>query len=262
MDNHVLSWGLGQFGELGLGRDELEVTNPRLIDSLLKYSVIKIACGNGFSVFVTKNGLVLTCGSHSSGCLGHPNKEDLFEPRLINSLINVNILEVSSGTDYVVVISIDGFAWAWGNNRNGKLGIHDTRPMVPVPARVVVPEGVRFMKVFCGADATAFLDHLGNLWLCGSNEHNKLALNRVSMFGTRPMSFVKSPHRVRLAGKSKCSQVAFAHRHTLFLHENGSLVAAGNNQEGQLGRRHIRPVLKAVYCTAIPRYHQVKVGGP
>jgi hypothetical protein len=44
-------------------------------------------CGDGFSVFGSDNGLVLTCGDGSTGCLGHGDWSSITRPRLIEALL-------------------------------------------------------------------------------------------------------------------------------------------------------------------------------
>ena len=258
MDNRVYSWGVGSNGELGLGKQTLHTTSPCLIESLRNYSILKIAAGQGFSVFVAKNGMVFTCGSHQSNCLAHKENEDLFVPKLVNSLLKENIFDVSCGANHVVAISSEGMASAWGNNEHGKLGIAELRPLAIEPTKVVVPDNVKFKKVFCGPEATALLDYMGNLWLCGSNRFNKLALNRSSLFGSRIVQSAYAPQRARLPGQCKTNHVAFGHHHTLFFMENGKIVAAGYNQNGQLGVQHIGPVSHPSW-SYMPRHHKMKV---
>lgn len=261
MDNKVYSWGVGPNGELGLGKHVTSADTPCLVESLRNYSIHKIASANGFNVFVTKNGLLLTCGSRRSNCLAHKTNEDLFEPKLVNSLIKVNIFDVSCGGDHVVAISQDGLAYAWGSNEYGKLGIQDLCPIVAEPVRVPVPDNVKFKKVFCGSDATALIDYLGNVWVCGNNGYNKLSLNRVTIFGSNLISFSSYLQRSNLPSKSKTCHISFGPKHTLFFQENSKILAAGCNENGQLGVQHTKPVMRAT-CCSIPRHHKIKVSFP
>ena len=47
----------------------------------------RACCGEGFSVFVSDRGIVLTCGDGSKGCLGHGDWSPAYRPRLIESLL-------------------------------------------------------------------------------------------------------------------------------------------------------------------------------
>jgi len=52
----------------------------------------RVCCGDGFSVFGSDNGLVLTCGDGSMGCLGHGDWSSVNRPRLIEALLRYNIV--------------------------------------------------------------------------------------------------------------------------------------------------------------------------
>ncbi|KAJ6220097.1 hypothetical protein RDWZM_005909 [Blomia tropicalis] len=257
MDNNIFVWGNGSNGQLGLGRMIQKVDTPRSIESLRNYSIHKVAAGHGFSVFVTKNGLVLTCGSAKSDCLGHHEKEDLFEPKLLNSLIKVNIFDVSCSANHVVVISSDGIAYAWGHNEYGKLGLGELKPMVIEPTQISVPSNVKFKKVFCGSDSTALLDYLDHVWMCGNNEFNKLALNKINLLSSHIISFSNVPLKVKLPGNAKSSHVALSRKHSLFFKMNNKVLAVGCNQEGQLGQQNVEEVTKVVW-SIIPKHQRIK----
>ena len=47
----------------------------------------RACCGDGFSIFASDNGIVLTCGEGSSGCLGHGDTLSCYRPRLIETLL-------------------------------------------------------------------------------------------------------------------------------------------------------------------------------
>ena len=49
----------------------------------------RACCGEDFSVFGSDNGLVLTCGGGSSGCLGHGDWSMDLRPRLIEALLRL-----------------------------------------------------------------------------------------------------------------------------------------------------------------------------
>lgn len=52
-------------------------------ESLLIYNIIRCAAGDGFSVFLNRNGLIYTCGDGRQGCLGHGNWNSILRPTII-----------------------------------------------------------------------------------------------------------------------------------------------------------------------------------
>lgn len=55
-------------------------------------NVFRVCCGENFSVFGSDNGLVLTCGDGSNGCLGHGDWASIPKPRLIEALLRLKIV--------------------------------------------------------------------------------------------------------------------------------------------------------------------------
>ncbi|ELU02879.1 hypothetical protein CAPTEDRAFT_99536, partial [Capitella teleta] len=72
LKSSVLCWGSLTHGQLGLGGLEEEtVTLPREIRSFCNVEVVHIACGLQHTLFVKKDGRVLSCGNNDYGQLGH-----------------------------------------------------------------------------------------------------------------------------------------------------------------------------------------------
>ena len=49
--------------------------------------VFRACCGDGFSVFASDNGIIMTCGDGLQGCLGHGDRASTSKPRLIEALL-------------------------------------------------------------------------------------------------------------------------------------------------------------------------------
>ncbi len=61
-----------------------------------------------------------------------------------------------------------GEIYAWGLGDYGALGIGEFKSK-NIPTKVLVTANIKSMS--CGAMHTAFLDHEGNTYMCGSNEY-------------------------------------------------------------------------------------------
>lgn len=88
-----------------------------------------MGCGDGFSVFGSDNGIVMTCGDGSNGCLGHSDWSSASRPRLIEALLSVDVTALACGASHVVAVGSDGEVFAWGNNQHGQLGITNEENM-------------------------------------------------------------------------------------------------------------------------------------
>jgi len=48
-----------------------------------------VGAGDGFSVFVSGSGMLMTCGDGSFGCLGHSDWNNLSKPKLIGNPVSI-----------------------------------------------------------------------------------------------------------------------------------------------------------------------------
>ena len=55
------------------------------VETLKGKSITKVCAGDGFSVFASDNGIVMTCGDGSSGCLGHGDWNSTAKPKLLGN---------------------------------------------------------------------------------------------------------------------------------------------------------------------------------
>lgn len=238
----VFSWGTGAEGQLGLGESIAQtVSQPRCVDALRNRSIVHVCCGQGFSVFVSKNGLVMTCGDYRTACLGRAEAVHSFAPKLVDALLSADVSSVSCGTNHVSVVTGDGKAFSWGHNTYGKLGIGSNQAVAEVPTSVVFPEEVVIKSVYCGHDCTAFVDRSGSVWVCGNNEFNKLGLNEKTKFRTTKVSAKGVPTKLKWI-RHRVHSVSLGKTHSAFVIEGGKAITSGNNREAQLGLGHVRPV--------------------
>ena len=213
---------------------------PKCIEALRNRSIVHICCGQGFSVFVSKNGLVMTCGDYRTGCLGRADTTSCFTPKLVDALLSSDISCVSCGTNHVSVVTGDGKVFSWGHNTYGKLGVGSNQAIAEVPTNVPFPEGVIIKNVFCGHDCTAFVDNNGSVWVCGNNDFNKLGLNYKTNFRTIKLSHKAVPTKLRWI-KHRVYSISLGRTHSAFVIEDGKVITSGNNREAQLGLGHGRP---------------------
>ena len=84
-----------------------------------------VCCGANFTVFVTDNGIVMTCGLGEQGCLGHGDWNNSSKPNLIEGLLSFDVTSVSCGPTHVAVVTSDGVVFSWGCGADGRLGLGD-----------------------------------------------------------------------------------------------------------------------------------------
>ena len=78
----VFTWGDGRRGQLGHGELETWRSRPEAVESLKAKSITKVGAGDGFSVFASDNGILMTCGDGTLGCLGKIRLEMIYHTNI------------------------------------------------------------------------------------------------------------------------------------------------------------------------------------
>ena len=236
----VFTWGEGKKGQLGHGELEAWRSKPQCVEALKGKSITRVGAGDGFSVFSSDNGIVMTCGDGSFGALGHGDWNSCARPMLIEQLLSVDVVDVGCGSEHVVVVGGRGDIYSWGRGQSGRLGLNSEDDQCAPREVEMKTEDIYITNVECGKDGTIFISHEGELYACGSNESNKLGLNDQSGWifsGEVKQTLV--PTRLKSV-KQKIISVSMGPEHTACLTENGHVVTFGRNSDGQLGRGHTR----------------------
>ncbi|XP_043193950.1 serine/threonine-protein kinase Nek8-like [Amphibalanus amphitrite] len=180
----------------------------------------------------------MTCGDGTYGCLGHGNWNNINTPKLVESLLTVDVAAIACGRRHVVVVGGGGEVYSWGQGQGGQLGLGHEEDC-SLPQEVTIPDDQVVENVRCGGDGTIFITQQGTLLACGSNERNKLGLNArrglmQSMGRGAEVEKALLPTPVKSV-TSKIIDVSMGPHHTVALTENGHLVSFGRSSEGQLG---------------------------
>lgn len=193
-------------------------------------------------MFVSDNGLLLSCGSGQYGCLGQGDRNDCLKPKLIESLLQEDVVHVSCGPHHVAAVCSAGGVFTWGENSAGQLGL-GTNANRFSPSKANMSSLIRY--AVCGVDGTMLITDGGNLLAAGSNADNKLGLNcRVGFlmamktwFNLKEMTVDEVNHftPVRLMSKHRAVDISLGLRHTAVVTETGSVLTLGYNHDGQLG---------------------------
>lgn len=136
MKNQLYTWGKGSYGRLGLGFT-IDSLKPEHVEEFSSLTVEDVELGayHGFAIWNDKN--VYAWGGCTNGKLGIRGKSsgNLILPKPIPSFSNKKITEISAGPYHTLCINSKGSLFAWGNARQGKLGI-ESRGWKEVPTLV------------------------------------------------------------------------------------------------------------------------------
>uniref|UniRef100_A0A1L8DT79 Putative hect e3 ubiquitin ligase n=1 Tax=Nyssomyia neivai TaxID=330878 RepID=A0A1L8DT79_9DIPT len=123
----IFAWGKNNCGQLGLN-DDKHHPFPEQIRALRSLGVRHIACGDDFSVFLTGDGRVFTCGLGSYGQLGHGGSNNEITPRMVLELAGSTITQVCCGKKHTLAfVPSRGRIYGFGLGHSGQLGMTNPR---------------------------------------------------------------------------------------------------------------------------------------
>ena len=247
-DMRVFAAGKNWSGQLGTGDKHYRNDLCPISTGPWDNSTTMIACGACFSVILTQDGSVRTCGAYTSMSLGvkRPNTvlpgvgyvcQDIMEPTLIdacnpalaNSAPQLPRVEfIAAGGQHVLAIA-EGTLFSWGQNCCGQLGtgegsFQDRIQPVSIGGEDVFGCHVRLAAA--NEHHSLVLTENRQLWAFGNSEQGRLGLT----FDTfRPSKFVMSPRMVDSAhfGTRRIACIAAGKGHCGVLTDDGSLYTWG-----------------------------------
>lgn len=172
---------------------------PRFLPFSLENPVKSVSCGAKFSIFVTKQGDVWSCGAGECGQLGTGRCTKREVPTIVPFPQGIQIVDSACGWGHVIVTSVNSEVFAWGLNKHGQLGLGDTLTRHQ-PVRL--PD-CSLATVYANGYSSAGISSAGRLftWGCG----NKFRL----MQGNN--SHISAPTEVTSLGSSNLvSSFAFS----------------------------------------------------
>lgn len=222
----VFSCGQNSYGELGLGDVNMRKAFTR-ITNLDDKGIMSIGAGNEHSLFVTKEGKLITAGYNDNGQCGVGNNQQVRNPTVVQSLEDEEIqhVHVYNGCEHTVAVTKEGKVYAFGYNYRGQLGLGSTNSEpTPRPIRALLSRKV--ILAACSYHHTVFLCHDGSVFSCGRNDSGQL--------GHGDTLDKKIPQPVLTAPKNITS-ISCGQFHTVACTAQGVVYACGKNDYGQLG---------------------------
>ncbi|KAJ2952078.1 hypothetical protein O0L34_g4345 [Tuta absoluta] len=165
----VYGWGRNTHGQLGL-QDRDNKCYPSHLKTLRNVKVCHIACGEDFTVFLTLDGGVFSCGAGEYGQTGHGTTKDELVPRKIMELMGSTVTQIACGRRHLLC-RVGERVLACGYGARGQLGCpHVAFSLVPTPVPFAPGDDSPFtpdlfrgpMKVFAGWDHSFLLLNGGN----------------------------------------------------------------------------------------------------
>ena len=87
--------------------------------------LFRVECGGEFSIFISDNRIIMSCGRGDHGALGHgpASLDNCTKPKIIEELLSQDTVGVACGEAHVVAITSEGGGiFTWGDGKHGCLG--------------------------------------------------------------------------------------------------------------------------------------------
>jgi hypothetical protein len=121
----VYAWGSNYYEQIGNGCNSDQLI-PIKVKGFSNERVVMISCGSRHSMALTECGHVYSWGSNECGQLGIGNTAHSNEPKFVVVIVenkcNVFIEKISCGSFHSLLLSRDGYIYAFGWNTSGELG--------------------------------------------------------------------------------------------------------------------------------------------
>ncbi len=135
------------------------------------------------------------------------------------------VTAVAAGAEHTLALLADGKVMAWGANHDGQLGAEEEGFASSVPVEVVGLTA-KATAIAAGAGHSLALLSNGTVMAWGDNENGQLGTGATA-------EAVETPAAVR--GLTNVKAIAAGGESSLALLDNGTVMAWGNNESGQLG---------------------------
>ncbi|XP_022156645.1 E3 ubiquitin-protein ligase HERC2-like isoform X2 [Momordica charantia] len=239
----IFSWGEESGGRLGHGV-EVDVSHPKIIDTLSGMNVELVACGEYHTCAVTISGDLYTWGdgTHNYGLLGHGSEVSHFIPKKVSGQMEgIRVSYISCGAWHTAAVTSAGQLFTFGDGSFGALG-HGDHITSNIPREVESLTGLRTIRVACGVWHTAAVVEIfnelsdsgtsanpssGKLYTWGDGDKDRLG------HGDNEPRLV--PECVAALIEENICQVACGHNLTIALTTSGRVYSMGSTAYGQLG---------------------------
>ncbi|KAH7544169.1 hypothetical protein JRO89_XS15G0120700 [Xanthoceras sorbifolium] len=205
------------------------IFRPRLVEALKGVPCKQVAAGLNFTVFLTRQGYVYTCGTNTHGQLGHGDNIDRPTPKSIELLEGVgSVAQIAAGPSYVLAVTDNGAVYSFGSGSNFCLGHgeqHDEfKPRVMQTFR---RKNIHVVRVSAGDEHAVALDSNGFVYTwgkgyCGALGHG----DEIDKTLPEPLGSLKSHLAVQVCARK---------RKTFVLVDTGSVYGFGWMGFGSLG---------------------------
>ena len=221
-DGSVQGCGKGSNGRLGLGDSDNRSTLTRITrfpEGVKIFQISQAKSGDGHCLAITNTGQVYSWGEGSYGRLGHGDTSTIKNPKWVEALKDVVVVQVSCGSRHSAAVTADGVLYTWGSGTDGKLG-HGNTESVYTPK--VLSEVSDAIHVTCASSHTlAIAENGSKVYSWGGGSYGKL--------GHGNTSSQNSPKVIEALKTHQCVKVVAGSNYSAVLTSTGQVLTMGNS---------------------------------
>lgn len=238
-DGEVYTFGCNDEGSLGRHvEEEEECFEPGKVE--IAGRVVMISAGDSHTAALTEDGKVFAWGTFrdSSGPIGLTT--DGIQKTPIRFFSDVFVKKISSGSDHLIALTVDGEIFTVGNSEQGQLG--------RVPERFAHRGGRAGLKLLLSSDKLrmknkstvvqdAWAGSYNTIVRTDKDEMFVMGLNNYNQLGVqlnKGLTFFM-PTRSKSLEQADLETLAFGQHHTLVLGKDSGVHALGRSEYGRLG---------------------------
>lgn len=235
----VFGFGSGEKRQLGYS-DYLFKSTPVEITEIfslnLNEKITVLACGDDFNIALTSNNRVLSFGLDEDGQLGINEKNNQLVNDITDNFVMQDgdyLVDVKCGADHSIALSKNGYAYVWGSNKYGQLGIKDVTNLSK-PTRIEsIQESV--IAVASGRYTSYVLTNQAQLYGFGSDSYGQLATHDVILTSNKKMTPYLMNAGFDLENDEYIKEVHAGYYYAIVKTNKDNLFSFGQNSSGQLG---------------------------
>jgi regulator of chromosome condensation len=144
----------------------------------------------------------------------------------------VKIKELATGVNHLLALAHDGAVWSCGSGHQAELGrrIIPRRPYAALEPRIVLPAKHRIDRIFAGFNHNFAIDRRGQVYSWGLNNFGQTGHGVDDS-----ILHIVTPSIVKSLQDKGIVEIAAGFHHSLARTEQGTLLAWGRCDDGQLG---------------------------